>query len=231
TLQPGTTYHWRVRASKPVLSPWSARLSFTTILGRTVSALELLSPQAGAREVPQKPVFQWNAIVGAEGYELLVSTDILFTDLVVKKDGTDALPVTAWQSDTTLNYDTTYYWKVRGCSQDSHSTWSAVSAFTTEPEPEQPPSNPGHPESSPAIETEPEPQQSESPPTAEPNPEPPASDPPIQVTVAPQLPPTLQTTVEIVVPGWATYTIVGLLAAMVLILAVLLALVVKTRRF
>ncbi len=218
-LQPGTTYHWRVRASKPVLSPWSARLSFTTILGRTVSALELLSPQAGAREVPQKPVFQWNAIEGAEGYELLVSMDILFTNLVVMKDGADALPVTAWQSDTTLDYDTTYYWKVRGCSQDSHSTWSAVSAFTTEPEPEQPPSNPGHPESSPAIEIEPE------------QPEPPVPDPPIQVTVAPQLFPTLQTTVEIVVPAWATYAIVGLLAAMVLILAVLLALVVKTRRF
>ncbi len=222
-----------MRSSKPVLSPWSARLSFTTILGRTVSALELLSPQAGAREVPQKPVFQWNAIAGAEGYELLVSTDILFTDLVVMKDGADALPVTAWQSDVPLDYDTTYYWKVRGCSQDSHSTWSAVSAFTTgpapppTPEPVQPPSNPGHPESSPAIEIEPE--QSESPPTVES--EPPAPDPPIQETVAPQLPPTLQTTVEIVVPGWATYAIVGLLAAMVLILAVLLALVVKTKRF
>ena len=234
TLQPDTTYHWRVRASKPVLSPWSARLSFTTILGRTVSALELLSPQAGAREVPQKPVFQWDAIGGAEGYELLVSTDILFTKLVVMKDGADALPVTAWQSDTALDYDTTYYWKVRGCSRDSHSAWSAVSAFTTGPAPPppapesvQPSPNPGHLESSPAI----EPEQPESPPTAEPDPEPLAPDPPIQEPLAPQLPPTLQTTVEIVVPEWATYTIIGLLAAMVLILAVLLALVVKTRHF
>ncbi len=233
-LQPGTTYHWRVRASKPVLSPWSARLSFTTILGRTVSTLELLSPQAGACEVPQKPVFQWDAIGGAEGYELLVSTDILFTDLVVMKDGADALPVTAWQSDVALDYDTTYYWKVRGCSRDSHSAWSAVSAFTTgpappppTPEPVQPSSNPGQLESSPAI----EPEQPESPPTVEPGPEPLTPDPPIQEPVAPQLPPTLQTTVEIVVPGWATYAIVGLLAVMVLILAVLLTLVVKTRRF
>ena len=234
TLKPDTTYHWRVRASKPVLSPWSAKLSFTTILGRTVSALELLSPQAGAREVPQKPVFQWDAIGGAEGYELLVSTDILFTKLVVMKDGADALPVTAWQSDTALDYDTTYYWKVRGCSRDSHSAWSAVSAFTTgpappppAPEPVQPSLNPGHLESSPAI----EPEQPESPPTVEPDPEPLAPDPPIQEPVAPQLPPTLQTTVEVVVPEWATYAIIGLLAAMVLILAVLLALVVKTRHF
>ncbi|MBL7166567.1 MAG: hypothetical protein ISS55_08785 [Dehalococcoidales bacterium] len=234
TLQPGTTYYWRVRASKPVLSPWSASLSFTTILGRTVSTLELLSPQAGAREVPQKPVFQWDAIEGAEGYELLVSTDMLFTDLAVMKDGADALPVTAWQSDVILDYDTTYYWKVRGCSQDSHSAWSAVSAFTTgpappppAPEPVQPSSNPGHLESSPAI----EPEQPESPPIVEPDPEPPVPDPPIQEPVAPQLPPTLQTTVEIVVPEWATYAIIGLLAVMVLILTVLLALVVKTRRF
>jgi hypothetical protein len=244
TLQPGTTYYWRVRASKPVLSPWSARLSFTTILGPTVSTLELLSPQAGAREVPQKPVFQWNTIAGAEDYELLVSTDNLFTDLAIRKDGDNALPVTAWQSDTTLDNDTTYYWKVRGCSQSSYSAWSAVSAFTTEaapaapppptPEPEQPSSDPMYLESPPAIDTEIEPEQPDPPLTVEPEPEQPESPPTVEPDpepMAPQLPPILQTTVEIVVPAWAIYAIVGLLAVMVLLLTVLLSLIVKIRRF
>ena len=244
TLQPGTTYYWRVRATRPALSPWSGRWSFTTILGRTVSVLELLSPKAGAADVPRRPVFQWSAVAGADGYELLTSTDALFTDPVIQKDGENTLPATAWQSDILLDYDTTYYWKVRGRSPDSHSAWSAVSAFTTEPEPpppepepEQPPSNvalsgseqshsnPGSAESSAAA----EPEQLESPPAPDPRsarPELPAPE-----AAAPQPPLAPQTTVEILVPEWATIAVVALLSTMVLFLLVILALVAKRRQF
>jgi len=178
----------------------------------------------------------WAGLPGATQYQWQIDYDGNFSSVPEGFEGnTSSVSVRL----PTLQPGTTYYWKVRGCSQDSHSTWSAVSAFTTEtappppptPEPEQPSSNPGHSESSPAIEMEIEPEQSEPPPTVEPDPEPPAPDPPIQVTVVPQLSPTLQTTVEIVVPAWATYAVVGLLAVMVLILTVLLALVVKMRRF
>ncbi len=130
-LELATTYYWRVRVTEPLLSPWSDTRSFTTSLGSSVIAPSLRSPGAGAKSVGLRPVFQWSAIAGAESYELLVSIDVFFVNLIIKRVGADALPATAWQSDISLDYDTTYYWKVRASGSSSYSAWSAVSAFTT----------------------------------------------------------------------------------------------------
>ncbi|MDI6815104.1 MAG: hypothetical protein QMC90_03380 [Dehalococcoidales bacterium] len=139
SLEPATTYYWRVRATEPVLSPWSATWSFTTALGSSGTAPELYSPKAGASKVELKPVFQWSAIAGADSYELLVSTDASFANPIIIKIDAYALPSTAWQCDINLDYDTTYYWKVRGISPTTRSAWSAVGAFTTGPLPSPPP--------------------------------------------------------------------------------------------
>ena len=98
-LEPATTCYWRVRATEPVLSPWSAMQSFTTSLGTTAIAPSLKSPGSGAKNVEPKPVFQWSAIAGADSYELIVSRDVYFNNRIIKKVGAYALPVTAWQSD------------------------------------------------------------------------------------------------------------------------------------
>ncbi len=96
--------------------------------------------------MPLKPIFQWCAIAGADSYELLVATDASFTNPIIIKNGAYALPATAWQSDISLDYDTTYYWKVRASGSSSYSAWSTVRAFITESPPEltppQPPQSP-----------------------------------------------------------------------------------------
>jgi photosystem II stability/assembly factor-like uncharacterized protein len=130
-LDPTTTYHWRVRASEPVLSPWSDKWSFTTSFGTEAYAPELESPLPGATGVPLKPIFQWSAVAGANGYELVVSTHPAVDNPTILKTGTYALPNTAWQANLELDYDTTYYWKVRAVSTNTYSPWSAVGAFTT----------------------------------------------------------------------------------------------------
>ncbi len=137
-LESAIRYYWRVRAIQPVLSPWSAKWSFTTSLGSEIVALKLLSPEAGAGGVQLKPVFQWSAIAGAHSYELLVANDVSFASPIIVKTGAYALPATAWQCDVNLNCDTTYYWKVRATGSDTRSAWSAVGAFTTEPPPPSP---------------------------------------------------------------------------------------------
>jgi len=135
-LEPATTYYWRVRVTEPVLSPWSAKWSFTTTLGAEAIVPKLTIPEAGVTGMSLKPIFQWSPIAGAHCYELLVSTDISFANPVIIKIGDYALPSTAWQCDISLDYDTTYYWKVRATSSDTCSDWSAASAFTTESQPE-----------------------------------------------------------------------------------------------
>jgi len=134
-LEIGSTYYWRVRANSPFLSFWSEKWSFTTSLGGDIVAPVLRSPAAGASGVALRPVFQWSAISGAEGYELLLALDSGFTDVVIARLGNLALPGNAWQVEIDLEYEVTYYWKVRAVNSDSHSAWSAIGAFTVKQAP------------------------------------------------------------------------------------------------
>ena len=179
---------------------------------------ELLSPEAGADEVPLKPVLQWSAIAGADSYELLVSAKLSLTNPLIVKSGANALPTTAWQSDISLAYNTTYYWKVRGIGSDSYSAWSAVGAFTTESPPvvSSPP---------PEVSAPPEASAPELPPIEIPAIViPPIEIPPIEIPPL-EIPP-----IQLTVPNWAIYSVLALLATMVLLLIVLLVLVVSAVR-
>ncbi len=135
-LEPATTYYWRVRASRPALSPWSEKRSFTTVMDTEAVTLRPESPAAGATGVALKPVFQWTALVGAEAYELLVATDVGTNNPVISKTGEHALAGNVWQCDISLDYATTYYWKVRAIGGGTSSGWSTTGVFTTESAPE-----------------------------------------------------------------------------------------------
>ena len=54
-----------------------------------------------------------------------------FASPVITKTNDYALPSNAWECDVTLDYHTTYYWKVRAISDGSHSPWSSAGVFTT----------------------------------------------------------------------------------------------------
>ena len=214
TLEPATTYYWRVRAESPVLSPWSPTCSFTTCLGSETIAPKLMSPEAGASSIGIRPLFQWSAIDWGHHYELLVSTDPSFTTPAIVKIGDYALPTTAWQCDVDLSNDMTYYWKVRATGSSTYSAWSAVGAFTTGTPPTPQTSSPPPesltapaPASPPAIETPP--------PAPSPLPPPPSSPP------------------QSTVPHWADWLIYlgsALMLTMVAILITLIVLALKIGR-
>ncbi|MDP2930901.1 MAG: hypothetical protein Q8O05_00180, partial [Chloroflexota bacterium] len=206
TLEAATTYYWRVRATEPVLSPWSAKWSFTTSLGSGAAVLELLSPKAGAAAVPTRPVFQWSAVEGAGSYELLVSASATFANPTIVKIGSFALPSTAWECNVSLNNDTTYYWKVRAVGSTASTGWSAVGAFTTNAAP-QPPSAPA------------------------PTPTPPVREPPAPAVIAPPAPPSPPTPVQPAIPNWIIYVVGALLLTIILLLVIMLILVIEIRRF
>jgi hypothetical protein len=221
-LEPATTYYWRVRVSGPILSPWSAKWSFTTALGGTTTAPQLLNPAPGEGEVPLKPIFQWGAIAGAATYELLVATDPNFTDLVIDKSGDNALPATAWQSDAGLDDNTTYYWKVRGKSANSYSNWSAVGAFTARATSSDP-SNPSEQQSNTVQPFEPV--ENHASPSVTVTPPPPPPEPQSVPSSSPSQPTT--TTIQLIVPEWAIYLAVSLLSVTVLLTIITLVIVIK----
>lgn len=134
-----TTYYWKIRGvNSNSCSAWSGVGTFTTLLPPVSpipplsgSRVVLVSPKSGVQGVGINPVFEWESVPGAGRYELLVSANNSFTEAVIAKVGVYALPGTIWQSDTGLQYGTTYFWKVRGVSGGNSSAWSDEFSFTT----------------------------------------------------------------------------------------------------
>jgi len=125
-LDPGTTYYWDVRAceGQPTWSKWSDLRTFTTALP-SIGLAGLCSPECGADGVILTPNFSWDAVTDADSYEVQLATDEDFTDAVT---GTAA--VNAWLGAPELEYDTTYYWRVRAVKDGVYSDWTTC-IFTT----------------------------------------------------------------------------------------------------
>lgn len=128
SLEPGTTYYWRVRVVTPVPGPWSVKYTFTTALGGAVTVPQLISPEPGGVNLITMPLFQWQPVSGATGYELLLSADASFQSIIAAPSGISG---NAWQPPSALAPATTHYWKIRAVSDNSFSAWSAISAFST----------------------------------------------------------------------------------------------------
>jgi len=102
----GKTYYLRMRMRHAAdTSDWSLVRSFTT-----VSELSLKKPDNNATAIATDPTFEWNKIDGLLHYNILVSTDPDFSDMVTYQIAKNLLKATP----DTLRYGTTYYWKMDG---------------------------------------------------------------------------------------------------------------------
>jgi hypothetical protein len=138
---PDTTYYWRARTAPTSLwtgaapkagtvdSPWSAVFSFK-MAGIGVAGVS--SPAKGAYDVPITPTFVWTEAKGAVLYELEVSTDSTFSETPVLSATPDKAYYQTAEADA-LDYNTTYYWRVRVPG----GTW-LYGVFTTMAEPTTP---------------------------------------------------------------------------------------------
>lgn len=129
-LQNSTKYFWRVRASNlQGKSGWSEIWYFTTIAegGLDPYPPDLASPNNGATDINVPTTFIWNASIGAESYNLQVSNDQAFSDLVYDQSGISSLS----RQVSNLQYGTNYYWRVNASNSNGTSNWSDVWSFTT----------------------------------------------------------------------------------------------------
>jgi hypothetical protein len=139
-LEDGITYYWRVAvfAQTPCLSLWSTVFDFATALGAAqwnpfIGGVPE-SPANGATGISRTPTFAWNAADWATGYEFQLSTDPTFATTVDSKTGSNAIATTVYTPGVTLEYSTTYYWRVRAIKGSTVSQYG-VGVFTTEAAP------------------------------------------------------------------------------------------------
>jgi hypothetical protein len=130
-LESEKNYCWRVRAVSPVTGPWSEVGRFKTACSTCVVAPRLESPLPGEKNIPVRPLFQWEKVKGAECYELVISQDPDFSEVVVTCCGEQALNANAWQANRQLENETGYFWRVRAVDAGGTSDWSGVGSFRT----------------------------------------------------------------------------------------------------
>ena len=132
-------YYWRVTGvGADGAGPLSEERYFTVKPG----PVTLDSPSDEATNVLVKPEFVWNQLNSVYKYDIEISTNSEFSTTVVqerveiantKSVGSIALnPTGSFTPSSPLEYNTTYYWRVRG--EDNANTlgdWSDVRSFET----------------------------------------------------------------------------------------------------
>lgn len=127
--------YWRVRAATlgGTLSNWSAVRSLM-LVGQLTQPV-LTSPGDGVQNQPTALTFRWDEVPGADNYNLQISTVPNFSSTFIDVEN---IPQTDYYVDG-LDYDRTYYWRVRGRNDAGFGPWSSVWSFETQqPAPEPP---------------------------------------------------------------------------------------------
>lgn len=114
-----------------------------------MSELEISKP---LENIPIRPILAWvswtytyppwpQQVWHGRGYELQIAKDSMFTNIVkqtglVEFSNPGEYPCNTHQIRTDLDYNTTYYWRVRGVTYSGYTDWSYSIAFITEAEPQ-----------------------------------------------------------------------------------------------
>ncbi|MGQ9819723.1 MAG: FG-GAP-like repeat-containing protein [Candidatus Kapaibacteriales bacterium] len=124
-LEVNQTYFWRVKAiNEDSLGFYSNVFTFSTNVPPKV---QLISPKDGEIDVGIKPTYKWEPAEYAIDYQIEVSNDSLFNNIVYAKTISSS---SVFQVQP-LTYDTKYFWHVRGRSEAGYGNWSSTFSFKT----------------------------------------------------------------------------------------------------
>ena len=122
-----TKYYWRVKAKNQAgWNVYSSKWSFTTIVS-SPGAPSLVSPLNNTTSEPLSLNLLWNKIETAELYNVQVSTNPGFTNIVVN----DTACLDTIKAISGLNVITNYYWRVRSYNISGWSAFSNSWTFKT----------------------------------------------------------------------------------------------------
>lgn len=88
----------------------------------------LIAPADGAVDIPANPTLSWEGSEGAEWYDLQLTEDPDFSNLLI--DASD-IQQTEYQITDDLKTGTTFFWRVRAGNGSGNSEWSEPQSFTT----------------------------------------------------------------------------------------------------
>jgi hypothetical protein len=117
-----TVYYWRVNLSVDgQTSDWSPIWNFRTTNREIPPIPTLISPANGATDVPRSPTFVWNAVDGADSYDLKIGPFMIY-----EIEGTS---ITISEEYLSPAYSNHFFW-VRSRNPAGVSRWSMMREFT-----------------------------------------------------------------------------------------------------
>ena len=146
-LESGHTYYWRVRVRQAatgqwIRSPWSEVKSFTVKSGFPANTpsygLQPLYPSNTHSGCPVKSAsFSWTPLNDTTRYKFILAKDAAMTQVIKEA----VVTTTAYEYDGTLEYSSSYFWRVMAL-EPAPSDWSATFSFQTEAAPPPAPPTP-----------------------------------------------------------------------------------------
>ena len=128
-LKHNTRYYWRVNFQRDgEISDWSNVWTFRTATEDSLSSPSTVSPFEFTGVHPPNGVqLTWNKVSEADSYQVSISANRSFDQLIAKID---------INNDTTFNfaeldYKNFYYWRVSAINSKTQSAWSSVRSFYT----------------------------------------------------------------------------------------------------
>jgi surface protein len=127
-LNYSTQHQWRIRgATADENGEWSEPWSFTTIIQAPDKPI-LLSPNDAITNLTVLPKLTWGNTQRAEKYQVQLSLTSNFSSVAVDTIGIQG---TSFEPDR-LQFNTSYYWRVKAINVGGESDWSDTRSFFTE---------------------------------------------------------------------------------------------------
>ncbi len=147
-LEDGHAYYWRARAEDGANSgPFSAA-QFEVLPKPQLDPPGAISPINNERVTTQLPQFRFtnstrNAAVGTVYYEFQIAKDQAFTQLAGSGFADETPSQTTFTAPVSLaDYDSTYYWRVRGTDGETIGAWTTAQVFRSMTKPSTPSPSP-----------------------------------------------------------------------------------------
>jgi len=123
-LDYSTIYFWRVRAiSGDDTTEWSPTFTFRT----NIAPPKIIYPEFNSIGFKLSDKFLWDIVQDAKSYHFQISTEKLFQNLIINKYDI----IDNYTQTENLDFNTTYFCRVRSISTPDTSEWSNYVQFTT----------------------------------------------------------------------------------------------------